>query len=83
MWGVVVVLVFGGRTGWSTVFNVLPATVSAQCFSLRLCKKTVFTNEMGGGVGGRTGQKQRASMPLLLKIAIHGDFPLGIWPFHK
>ena len=46
-------------------------------------KKADFTNEMDIGIGGRTGQKQWASVPMLLKTAIHGGFTLRIRPFHK
>ncbi len=45
---------------------------------LRLSEKEDFTNEMDYGIGTRTGQKQRASMPMLLKTAIHGGFALDM-----
>lgn len=48
---------------------------------LRLSKKADFTNEMGGKIGIRTGQKQRASVPMLLNTAIHGGVPLAIGHF--
>lgn len=44
-------------------------------------KKADFTNEMDIGIGGRTGQKQWASVPMLLKTAIHGGFSLVLGHF--
>ena len=52
--------------------------LTAQDSVLRLREKADFTNEMGIGVGMRTGQKQWASVPMLLKTAIHGGFSLDV-----
>ena len=52
--------------------------LTAQDSVLRLREKADFTNEMGDSIGVRTGQKQRASVPMLLKTAIRGGFALGM-----
>ena len=40
--------------------------------------KSDFTNGMETGVLRRTGRSQAASCLVAPKIAIHGDFPLGV-----
>ena len=41
--------------------------------------KSEFTNGMGASVLRRTGRSRAASCLVAPKIAIHGDFPLGIY----
>ncbi len=41
--------------------------------------KSDFTNGMDIGVSNRTGRSQTASCLMAPKIALHGDFPLGMY----
>ena len=41
--------------------------------------KSDFTNGMDVGISNRTGRSRAASCLVAPKIAIHGDFPLGIY----
>ena len=41
--------------------------------------KSAFTNGMDIGVSNRTGRSQTASCLMAPKIALHGDFPLGMY----